>query len=95
MQGDKTTICEHDIFVFIQELEGTAPTVSNKKVVNKKMQQFDSNKREYDPKLEALINVDFIKKFKNDESSIFTKAFVEDCILIFAEMKKKPKMNKK
>lgn len=42
-----------------------------------------------------MINVDFIKKFKNDESSIFTKAFVEDCILIFAEMKKKPKMNKK
>ena len=24
-QGDKNFICEHDIFVFIQELEGMAP----------------------------------------------------------------------
>lgn len=38
MQGDKSTICEHDIFVFIQELEGTAPTAFNKKVANKKSQ---------------------------------------------------------
>ena len=27
---DKSTICEHDLFVFVQELEGTAPNLPSK-----------------------------------------------------------------
>ena len=91
MQGDKSTICEHDIFCFIQELDGAAPS-NGKKVAKSKVSA--SGEPEVDPKLAKIIDVDLIKKFRHDDSSIFTQAFVDDCILIFREMKRRPKPRK-
>lgn len=31
IQGDKNYICEHDLFVFIQELEGMAPSSKDRR----------------------------------------------------------------
>ena len=39
--------------------------------------------------------MDLAKRFKNDTHSMFTKAFIDDCILIFREIKKAPKTLKK
>ena len=93
-QGDKSFICEHDIFVFIQELEGVAPS-SNKKN-DKQSQQIPSGgakrsgQQKIDDPLEDIeLDANIGKRFKNDSGSIFTKSFVNDSILIFREMKKK------
>lgn len=44
---------------------------------------------------DSVLDTDFTKKFKNDSQSMFTKAFIDDCILIFRELKKAPRMIKK
>lgn len=80
--GEKSYICEHDIFVFIQELEGTAPTAKGKKA-----SFVDELKANTD---DTILNADLAKKFKNASDSIFTEAFVDDCILMFKELKKRP-----
>ena len=41
--------------------------------------------------LDSILDTDFAKKFKNDGQSMFTQAFIDDCILIFRELKKVPK----
>lgn len=39
---------------------------------------------------DGILNADFAKRFKNESDSIFTEAFVDDCILMFKELKKRP-----
>jgi len=38
---------------------------------------------------------DFSKRFKNEEGSMFTQAFVNDCINIFQALKQKPKQQRR
>ena len=45
--------------------------------------------------LDNILDMDLAKRFKNDTHSMFTKAFIDDCILIFREIKKAPKTLKK
>lgn len=69
--GDKSYICEHDLFVFLQELEGVATN-------NPSRVQRESGCVE-----DSVLEFDFTKRFKQEAGSLFTQAFLEDCILIF------------
>lgn len=51
IQGDKNYICEHDLFCFVQELEGMAPTNKDKR--NKFKERLDSNDSIKDDCLDA------------------------------------------
>ena len=41
--------------------------------------------------LDSILDIDFAKKFKDESHSMFTQAFIDDCILIFRELKKVPR----
>lgn len=84
-QGEnKSYICEHDLFVFMQELEGVAPTSLNSRP-----------KQESKDIEESILNVDLTKRFKQEGGSLFTQAFIEDSILIFRHLKKLEKEKEK
>ena len=44
---------------------------------------------------ENYLDVNLSKRFKSQAQSIFTRAFVNDSILIFREMKKKPPVSRR
>ena len=44
---------------------------------------------------ESILNVNISHRFKDEAGSIFTKAFVDDAILMFREMKKRAQFNGK
>ena len=41
--------------------------------------------------MDQILNPNFSKKFKHQSQSMFTQSFVNDCIMIFNELKRKPK----
>lgn len=60
-QGEnKSYICEHDLFVFMQELEGVAPTALNTRP-----------KQESKDVEDSILNMDLAKRFKQEGGSLF------------------------
>lgn len=88
IQGEKSYICEHDLFVFTQELENMAPQKQDKsKVKPSKLDGFHDI-------IESDLVMDLTGKKRVYKESMFTQAFVNDCILITREINKKPKRPK-
>lgn len=64
--------------MFLQELEGVAPTTLGGGRPKQESKNIE----------ESVLNVDLVKRFRQEGGSLFSQAFVEDSILIFRQLKK-------
>ena len=79
--GNKGYVCEHDLFEFMQELDGLAK--------QKKGQPAHPGKEDDTEKIDSsLFDLAMAGKKKTEEPSLFTETFSEDSILITNALKK-------